>query len=429
MSGTMDPRQQFLFSTLPGLLGQAYDYVRRNPLQATADVAQAVTPGGALQEALTGSEQISRSAMRGDIGGMVGGAGAMGAGLLGAIPLVGMAGRGVGSAMRAAREAPEVAQPMVALHNTSPEKLARVSSGGNVAVAPSIAISRADDPLTGFGDISLLAPTQMVNPRNTPVFARDAYTPRYPQVETKTVRGEEREVLPFISERTGDWRSLPNTPENALKIMKSGPWRGGEQWITDNWLLGQLAPQFRTMSEMRASRQRLVPSSDETTKNWIEGLDSLRNEWSDAIKNAGRRIDYGFYDDLNRNFAEAMQRGPGGIQKINSDYYGGVIPENLLSRTRDYLETGRNLPSTYFEAKPRRLVPLNEFEGALIPSNTQNDVREILQKNNINNVVEYSDPQDRIIQMQKFRDLFFSGALPGLLGAGAAGAGAAEMQQ
>ena len=109
MSETVDPRQRFLFSTLPGLLGRAYDYVRQNPLQATADVAQAVTPGGALQDALAGSGQISQAAMRGDIGGMVGGAGAMGAGLLGAIPLVGMAGRGVGSAMRAAREAPEPA--------------------------------------------------------------------------------------------------------------------------------------------------------------------------------------------------------------------------------------------------------------------------------------------------------------------------------
>ena len=108
MSETVDPRQRFLFSTLPGLLSQAYDYVRSNPLQATADVAQAVTPGGALQDALVGSEQISRSALRGDIGGMVGGAGAMGAGLLGAIPIAGTAGRGIGAAMRAAREVPEV---------------------------------------------------------------------------------------------------------------------------------------------------------------------------------------------------------------------------------------------------------------------------------------------------------------------------------
>lgn len=109
MSETMDPRQRFLFSMLPGLLGQAYNYVRQNPLQATADVAQAVTPGGALQDALAGSGQISQAAMRGDIGGMVGGAGAMGAGLLGAIPIAGMVGRGVGAGVRAARESPEAA--------------------------------------------------------------------------------------------------------------------------------------------------------------------------------------------------------------------------------------------------------------------------------------------------------------------------------
>ena len=110
MSETVDPRQRFLFSTLPGLLSQAYDYVRSNPLQATADVAQAVTPGGALQDALAGSEQISRSALRGDIGGMVGGAGAMGAGLLGAIPLVGALGRAGGTVARGVSEAAPTAR-------------------------------------------------------------------------------------------------------------------------------------------------------------------------------------------------------------------------------------------------------------------------------------------------------------------------------
>jgi hypothetical protein len=110
MSETVDPRQRFLFSTLPGLLSQAYDYVRSNPLQATADVAQVVSPGGSLQDALAGSEQISRSALRGDIGGMVGGAGAVGAGLLGAIPLVGALGRAGGAAMRGASEAAPVAR-------------------------------------------------------------------------------------------------------------------------------------------------------------------------------------------------------------------------------------------------------------------------------------------------------------------------------
>jgi hypothetical protein len=142
----MDPRQRFLFSTLPGLLGQAYNYVRQNPFQATADVAQAVSPGGALQDALAGSEQISRSALRGDIGGMVGGAGTMGAGLLGAIPIAGMIGRAGGTVARGVSEvapaARAVTSDVAAVRGATPTPTV---GGGllNEAVSPQAASSMA----------------------------------------------------------------------------------------------------------------------------------------------------------------------------------------------------------------------------------------------------------------------------------------------
>lgn len=150
MSETMDPRQRFLFSTLPGLLGQAYDYVRRNPLQATADVAQAVSPGGALQDALAGSEQISQAAMRGDIGGMVGGAGAMGAGLLGAIPIAGMVGRGIRDAQRM-REAYALDDAMIAQVNA-----ARARPNLRQQDVDRLAADLADNPMRSTDELSLL---------------------------------------------------------------------------------------------------------------------------------------------------------------------------------------------------------------------------------------------------------------------------------
>jgi hypothetical protein len=150
MSETVDPRQRFLFSTLPGLLSQAYDYVRSNPLQATADVAQAVTPGGALQDALAGSEQISRSALRGDIGGMVGGAGAMGAGLLGAIPIAGMVGRGIRDAQRM-REAYALDDAMIAQVNA-----ARARPNLRQQDVDRLAADLADNPMRSTDELSLL---------------------------------------------------------------------------------------------------------------------------------------------------------------------------------------------------------------------------------------------------------------------------------
>ncbi len=314
--------------------------------------------------------------------------------------------------------------PMVALHNTRGDRLERIGRSGGDVVAPSIAISRADNPIESFGDISLLAGPQTVNPSRTPVYARDAYTPRYPRVETRTVRGQEREVIPVMNENTGDWRNLPHTPENALRVMRREPWRGGEDFITDNWLLGQLAPQFRNMSELRNARDRLVPATDTAVENWTKGLDSLRSEWTRTLSESGYPTDWRFADSLQRNLAEAAQRGRDGMAYINRTYYNNAIPEDLLARTQAHLAAGRELPATYFEAKPRRLVPLNEFQGAVVPEGAPQDVTDLLRRYGVEDIRYYANPEARREQIRNYERLFFSGAplAAGLLG----GAGESE---
>ena len=97
-----DPRQRFLMSTLPGLLGDAWNYVRGNPGQAAVEVTRAVTPGGGLQDALAGGGAVSRGLLAGDAAQVAGGVSNMGLGLLGAIPVVGAAGTMAGRAARTA---------------------------------------------------------------------------------------------------------------------------------------------------------------------------------------------------------------------------------------------------------------------------------------------------------------------------------------
>jgi hypothetical protein len=312
--------------------------------------------------------------------------------------------------------------PMIAMHNTRPERLERMAEREGVAVAPSIGISRADEPMDSFGDISLMVSPQTINPSKTPVYGRDAYTPRYPNVETRNVRGEDREVIRVLNENTGEWRSLPHTPENALRVMRREPWRGGEDFITDNWLLAQLTPQFRNMSELRTARDRLVPGTDTTVANWTEGLDDLRSEWLNA---GGNAADWRFADSLQRNLAEAAQRGPGGMEYINRSYYRNAIPEDLLERTRAHLEAGRDLPTTYFEAKPRRIVPLNEFQGAVVPEQASKDVTDLLRRYGVDDIQYYNqgDTADRAAQIRRFERLMF-GAAPV-----AAGAAVADLDQ
>jgi soluble lytic murein transglycosylase-like protein len=326
----------------------------------------------------------------------------------------------VARAVRGRRE-PET-PPMIAMHNTRPERLERMAEREGVAVAPSIAISRADDPTTSFGDVSLMVSPETINPSRTPVYARDAYTPRYPNVETRNVRGEDREVIRVMNENTGEWRSLPHTPENALRVMRREPWRGGEDFITDNWLLAQLAPQFRNMSELRTARSRLVPATDTAVADWTKGLDDLRSEWSRVLSESGQPADWRFADSLQRNLAEAANRRDG-MAYINRAYYNNAIPEDLLARTQAHLDVGRELPSTYFEAKPTRLVPLSEFEGAVVPSQAPQDLTDLLRRYGIEDIQYYASPEQRAEQVRRFERLLFGGA-PVAAGAALAAEGA-----
>lgn len=70
---------------------------------------------------------------------------------------------------------------LIGQHNLSPEGV-RVSSEIGGIPMPSMAIARADAPLTNFGDVTLLAEPGMVMPsRDVNVWPNDAYTGRQPK--------------------------------------------------------------------------------------------------------------------------------------------------------------------------------------------------------------------------------------------------------
>ena len=72
--------------------------------------------------------------------------------------------------------------PLIVQHNIHPKALERAERIGGIP-SPSVAISKADDPLTGFGDISLLGSPEMAIPSGkNPVYRSDGYTGRMPGI-------------------------------------------------------------------------------------------------------------------------------------------------------------------------------------------------------------------------------------------------------
>ena len=68
---------------------------------------------------------------------------------------------------------------LIAYHNISQENLDKAIQLGGLAV-PSIAITKKETDFSNFGTITLLMPQDVVNPKETPVYTRDAWTGGFP---------------------------------------------------------------------------------------------------------------------------------------------------------------------------------------------------------------------------------------------------------
>ena len=84
---------------------------------------------------------------------------------------------------------------LVALHNLTEENLLHADKAGGLPV-PSIGITKVDSPFSGFGGVTLIGPRDMIDPAaGVPVFDRDAYTARFPEMNYKRPKAKAADAL------------------------------------------------------------------------------------------------------------------------------------------------------------------------------------------------------------------------------------------
>ena len=87
--------------------------------------------------------------------------------------------------------------------------------------------------------------------------------------------------------------------------------------------------------------------------------------------------------------------------------YNPKATEMTVQDIIDLVNDISNMPTEYFEAKPRRAVGLDEIRAILIPSNAGEDLKTVLSDYN---TVEYKvgNTEDRISKLNSLNDLKFS---------------------
>ena len=95
---------------------------------------------------------------------------------------------------------------MMFLHNTSEEKIKRFDALGGIP-SPSLGVTKANQPLQGFGDIQLIGKPEKFDPAINPsnkVYSSDAYTPRAPQMIRFARQDADKQFAKDYKEFTSD---------------------------------------------------------------------------------------------------------------------------------------------------------------------------------------------------------------------------------
>jgi len=420
-----------------------------------------------------------------------------------ALPFVGY---GAVKAVRGAGKAADLpADPLIAHTNIRPGGLNVADEIGGLPM-PSLAISRADHPLTNFGDITLLANKDMAMPsRSTNVWPNDAYTGRQPRGEVdfvdhrsamkkfandpkfshlsdrdyafhmfdgfegadralRTVNAavekgldpkkfasfddmhrEARQVAGYLEDGVGGRGLLdygetqrllpqgftdsgnrkkpkPYTLDNVMREMKRDG-AGFAQSEGFNYgpssFRAAVSPRLGGVADVKKSRGRIVTAA--VGKEAIETFDKKYIALVEKVAKASGRDGYQAFDSAAGYMEDLMAR--------RDVSWFEDIPKHLQDDIRDLAKEAAELPTTYFEAKPRRAVGLDEFVGAIVPEKITPETEAILQKHGIDRVFKYGTEEDRIALFKKFPDLMFSVAGAGLLAAPVARGMLADDQQ
>ena len=114
---------------------------------------------------------------------------------------------------------------LITTHNLSAENLEKAEELGGLAM-PSIGIVNPENPIQGYGDITLVGDETLVRPgARNPVFSADAYSPRQPRAEVQYSDAEMSSFNQFVEsvdESGSTWQRVKD-PDGRSYLYDSDP--------------------------------------------------------------------------------------------------------------------------------------------------------------------------------------------------------------
>lgn len=182
--------------------------------------------------------------------------------------------------------------PLVAHHNLSAANLKNADRIGGLPM-PSIAISSADSPMSGFGEITLVGDEGMAKPgRTNPVFPSDAWTPTYPPIVVQLKEADRKKINRAFHEIFGADYWTVRDPDKRLYLDGDAFGRLSDRNGVDDFL---------NSTEVRARflfERGELPEATGPAREWRAEVERRTGFFTDTNASAFDEWKAGFFDRL-----------------------------------------------------------------------------------------------------------------------------------
>ena len=212
-------------------------------------------------------------------------------------------------------------------------------------------------------------------------------------LDKKSEQYEAEEMLYNGTTPTGKPKYIPNTIENAVKLMKKQGLVGGYNTFHPGVgaFIAKLSPQVNTLAAMKKAKDKLIPFGDERHN---EVRDKILKEHRELARDL--QIGESAWDDSGEDrMQELAEVKPSDLKVYIKRNWKKEVSDDWVERYNDLVNTIKNdYPVYYFETKFMRPYGLDEFEKAIVPKDTPKDVVDALKKAGID-VHTYEGKEDR----------------------------------
>lgn len=256
----------------------------------------------------------------------------------------------------------EAGKELIVHHNITPEKLARVEKVGGMPV-PSIAISNVENPLSGFGEITLIGNPGMASPSaKNPVFGFDAYTARAPKIDYK------------IDDKSA--KKLETIFDDVKQDLSDYDAKTGVYRLVDNW--GDRS--YSEIMKVKFLKERgMLPNKDDFPEKWkysqaIENnVSNMKSEYADWLNDFDKKL-----PELGVNVEERIFKG---YTDMGNRRYAAVTLENLVREMKggagsEGFNYGVGNLRAVATPKFRKLDDIKASREKIVPSEEFKKVRE-----------------------------------------------------